>query len=149
MRRSGSSLSRRLRAALLAGAVLSAPAAVRAAGPDTGAVQNPVDRADPSVLQRQLAPEEHRQAPTALPVAPLPTGRPVRTAGLERALLLAGDMPGVALGQPRIVRRNGRNILVVTTAFDRVQGRVVVDNAGSATAGPERARAGVDVNSAL
>ena len=242
------------RSALLAGAALLAPGTARAGD----IVQNPVDRADPSVVQRQLAPEEHRHAPTALPVAPvrsdtpvpegppivagairvdgatmlppaafaaaiepylgrplgpdelralahdvaaaarhagfplatawvpaqglvagvlhvtidegridaveaegpgheqaerrlapLATGRPVRTAELERALLLLGDVPGLSYGQPRIVRRNGRNILVVTTGFDRVQGGVVVDNAGSATAGPERARVSVDVNSAL
>src|SRR4051812_48109234 len=55
-------------------------------------------------------------------LAPLATGRPVRTADLERALLLAGDMPGLTFGRPRIVRRNGRNFLVVGTGFDRVQG---------------------------
>jgi len=243
------------RAALLAGAALLAPEAARAAD----IVQNPVDRADPSVLQRQLAPEERRQAPPpALTVAParseapvpegppivagairvdgatvlppaafaaaiepylgrplgpddlralardvataarhagfplatawvpaqgleagvlhvtidegridaieaqgpghemverrlasLATGRPVRTAELERALLLLADMPGISYGQPRIVRRGGRNILVLATGFDRVQGRAIVDNAGSATAGPERVRLGVDINGAL
>jgi hemolysin activation/secretion protein len=82
-------------------------------------------------------------------LAPLATGRPVRTADLERALLLAGDMPGVSYERPRIVRRNGRNFLVVGTGFDRVQGRLSIDNAGSATSGPVRARAGVDVHSVL
>jgi hemolysin activation/secretion protein len=82
-------------------------------------------------------------------LAPLASGRPIRTAELERALLLAGDMPGVSLGRPRIVRRNGRNILVVQTGFDRVQGRATLDNAGSATAGPVRARLAVDINSIL
>ena len=82
-------------------------------------------------------------------LAPLATGRPVRTAALERALLLAGDIPGVSLGRPRIVRRNGRNFLVVGTGFDRVQGRATLDNAGTPTAGPVRARVAVDVNSVL
>jgi hemolysin activation/secretion protein len=82
-------------------------------------------------------------------LAPLATGRPVRTAELERALLLAGDVPGVSLGRPRIVRRNGRNILTVQIGFDRVQGHATLDNAGSATAGPVRARVSVDINSVL
>ena len=82
-------------------------------------------------------------------LAPLATGRPVRTAELERALLLAGDTPGVSLGRARIVRRDGRNILVVEAGMDRVQGRATIDNAGSATAGPVRARLGVDVNGLL
>jgi hemolysin activation/secretion protein len=82
-------------------------------------------------------------------LAPLATGRPVRAAELERALLLAGDVPGLSFGQPRIVRRNGRNFLVVQTGFDRVQGRAAIDNSGSATAGPVRARVAVDANSVL
>src|SRR6185369_6348857 len=82
-------------------------------------------------------------------LAPLATGRPIRTAELERLLLLVGDVPGLSLGRPRIVRRNGRNVLVVSTGFDRVQGRAVIDNAGSATAGPVRARVAVDANSVL
>ena len=82
-------------------------------------------------------------------LAPLATGRAVRTAELERALLLAADMPGISLGRPRLVRRDGRNVLQLRTAFDRVQGHVTVDNAGSATAGPVRARVGVDVNGVL
>src|SRR5437868_2943685 len=68
------------RAALLAGAALLAPEAARAGD----ILQNPVDRADPSVVQRQLAPEERRQAPpTPLTVAParseaaVPEGPPI------------------------------------------------------------------------
>lgn len=247
---------RRFQPTLLAGAALFVPGA--AGGADI--VQNPVDRADPSVVERQLGAEERRpQAPTTtLPSAPargdaampegppilagairvdgatmlrpadfaaaiepylgrplgpedlralardvagaarhagfalatawipsqelvagilhvtidegridaieaqgpgheqverllasLATGRPVRTAELERALLLAGDIPGLSFGQPRIVRRDGRNLLVVQTGFDRVQGRATIDNSGSATAGPVRARLAVDINSLL
>ena len=82
-------------------------------------------------------------------LASLATGRPVRTEALERALLLAGDMPGVSLGRARIVRRSGRNILVLRTDFNRVQGRATIDNSGSSTSGPVRARLAVDINSAL
>ncbi|MEA3013131.1 MAG: hypothetical protein QOD42_1676 [Sphingomonadales bacterium] len=80
-------------------------------------------------------------------LAPLATGRPLRTAELERQLLLAGDLAGISLGRPRIVRRHGRNILKVRAVLDRVQGRATIDNSGSATIGPVRARLSVDVNS--
>jgi hemolysin activation/secretion protein len=80
-------------------------------------------------------------------LASLATGRPLRTAALERQLLLAGDLAGISVGRPRIVRRNGRNILQVRAGLDRVQGRATIDNSGSATIGPVRARLGVDINS--
>jgi hemolysin activation/secretion protein len=73
-------------------------------------------------------------------------GGPVRTAELERRLLLAGDLPGVRLGKARLERRGGRNILVVAATRDRVEGRASLDNWGSATAGPVRARISMDVN---
>lgn len=91
---------------------------------------------------------EGRGREAALPrLSVLVTGRPIRTAELERALLLAEDAAGVSLGRPRIVRRNGGNVLIVGAAFDRVQGRATLDNSGSATVGPVRARLTVDVNS--
>jgi hemolysin activation/secretion protein len=82
-------------------------------------------------------------------LAPLATGRPLRTAALERQLLLAGDVAGVSIGRPRIVRRNGRNVLQVRAGLDRVQGRATIDNSGSAAIGPVRARLSVDVNSLI
>jgi hemolysin activation/secretion protein len=80
-------------------------------------------------------------------LAPLATGRPLRTAELERQLLLAGDLAGVSIGRPRIVRQHGRNILKVRAGLDRVQGRGTIDNSGSAAVGPVRARLSVDFNS--
>jgi hemolysin activation/secretion protein len=77
----------------------------------------------------------------------LATGRPIRTAELERRLLLAGDMSGVSLGRATIVRRLGRNVLVVDAAIDRVRGWAGVDNSGSGPVGPVRARLAVDFNS--
>jgi len=79
-------------------------------------------------------------------LAPLATGRPLRTAELERRLLIAGDLPGVGIGRPRIVRRLGRNFLVVSTTFDRVRGRASIDNSGTSSVGPVRARLHVDLN---
>jgi hemolysin activation/secretion protein len=75
------------------------------------------------------------------------TGRPLRTAELERRLLLAGDMPGVSLGRAQVVRRDGRTILVVNASIDRVRGWASVDNSGSGPVGPIRARLSVDFNS--
>ncbi|HYI49536.1 MAG TPA: ShlB/FhaC/HecB family hemolysin secretion/activation protein [Allosphingosinicella sp.] len=80
-------------------------------------------------------------------LAPLATGRPLRTAELERRLLLAGDLAGVSVGRPRIERRQGRNILKARAGLDRVQGRATIDNSGSPAVGPVRARLGADFNS--
>lgn len=77
------------------------------------------------------------------------TGRPLRTIELERRLLLAADIPGVSLGRARVVRRDGRNILVVDASIDRVRGWASVDNSGSGPVGPIRARVTADFNSAL
>ena len=75
--------------------------------------------------------------------------RPVRTSELERALLLAGDVPGLWVGEARLVRRAGRNVLTVATRLQRVSGRATLDNWGTDTIGPVRARVGVDFNSLL
>ena len=82
-------------------------------------------------------------------LARLVTGRPVRTADLERQLLLAGDVAGVSTAGARIDRRDGRNILKVTARRDAVTARVGLDNWGSAAIGPVRARIDIDLNSVL
>jgi hemolysin activation/secretion protein len=82
-------------------------------------------------------------------LAPLATGRPLLTAELERQLLLAGDLAGVSVRRPRIVRQRGRNILKVHADLDRVQGRATIDNSGSPAIGPVRARVGADINSVV
>ena len=76
----------------------------------------------------------------------LATGTPVRTDRLERALLVAGDLPGVSLLKTRIERIDGRTVLVVATSHDPEQGRVFLDNWGSGTVGPVRAHLSVDLN---
>ncbi len=80
-------------------------------------------------------------------LADLASGEPVRTSSLERDILLAGDLPGVSLGRPRVERRGGRNILVVNATIDRVRGWASLDNSGSSAIGPVRARLGADFNS--
>jgi hemolysin activation/secretion protein len=79
----------------------------------------------------------------------LVNGRPVRTAELERQLLLAGDVAGVATDGARIDRVNGQNVLRLRARRDRVAVRASLDNWGSSTIGPVRARLDVDVNGAL
>jgi hemolysin activation/secretion protein len=76
-------------------------------------------------------------------------GRPVRTAELERQLLLAGDVPGVRVEKTRLERRAGRNILVVQATRDRIEGRAYADNWGSNVVGPVRARLTIDFNGLL
>jgi hemolysin activation/secretion protein len=80
---------------------------------------------------------------------PLANGRPVRAEALERALLLAGDLPGVELGKARIEQVEGRNLLVLVAGHDRYQARAGADNWGSETVGPVRAHLAVDINGLL
>lgn len=82
-------------------------------------------------------------------LAALADGRPVRSAELERRLLLAGDAPGVTVAGSRIERRDGRNILRVEARRDRIEGRAAIDNWGSGTVGPVRARLDLNLNGVL
>ena len=68
----------------------------------------------------------------------LVTGRPVRRADLERAILLVGDVAGVTVKESRYVRQDGFGILLVTIAQDRVSAYAQVDNRGSKEIGPIR-----------
>lgn len=79
-------------------------------------------------------------------LAPL-VGGPVRTAELERRLLVAGDVAGVSIGQVRLVRSGGRNVLRVPTGFERGRGGASIDNWGTAAVGPVRARLSYELNS--
>lgn len=74
---------------------------------------------------------------------------PVRTAALERALLIAGDTAGVAVGRAQLVRENGRNVLRIDTRRDRIAGQFTLDNWGTGPIGPWKARAVVDFNGVL
>ncbi|SMF75156.1 ShlB/FhaC/HecB family hemolysin secretion/activation protein [Allosphingosinicella indica] len=71
---------------------------------------------------------------------------PVSTRALERRLLVAGDIAGVTVGNARLERQDGRNILKVATDRDRVRGRASLDNWGTAEVGPVRAQANVDLS---
>lgn len=79
-------------------------------------------------------------------LTPIATGRPVRTDELERQIMLARDVAGIWVGQVRLKRVGTRSILHVKTRLERVGARFYVDNWGTSTVGPVRARAYVDVN---
>lgn len=76
-------------------------------------------------------------------------GAATMRATLERALLLAGDLPGIQLRETRLVREGTRSVLLVEAVEDRVRGYASVDNYGSADVGPIRARLSVDFNGLL
>ncbi|HEX8532988.1 MAG TPA: ShlB/FhaC/HecB family hemolysin secretion/activation protein [Allosphingosinicella sp.] len=80
---------------------------------------------------------------------PLARGGAVKTAVLERQLVLAGDVPGIRMGKARLQRRGGRSILMVQAARDRVRGSASIDNWGSSAVGPVRARLTADINGIL
>jgi hemolysin activation/secretion protein len=71
---------------------------------------------------------------------------PVRTAALEHRLLVAGSLAGVIVGRARLVRDGARNVLRIETRRERVTGQLFVDNWGTSSLGPIRARALVNVN---
>jgi len=82
-------------------------------------------------------------------LGPVVGSGPVRTEQLERQLMLAGDAAGLWVGDARLVREGERNVLVVATRYQRVEGRAAIDNWGSSTVGPVRAWAEVDVNGVI
>lgn len=79
----------------------------------------------------------------------LSDGRPVTRRELERALLLAGDLPGVRVAETRYQREGERGVLVVDTVARRIIANVQIDNRGSGSVGPVRMRVRTDVNGVL
>ena len=67
---------------------------------------------------------------------PLATGRPVTTAELERRLLIAGDIDGISLGDTRIERRDGQNILHVEVTHRSFRAQITFDNDSTKPLGP-------------
>jgi hemolysin activation/secretion protein len=67
-------------------------------------------------------------------------GPAVEREALERALLLAGDVPGVEIVSTQLVREQERAILVVETRARRGDGTASLDNYGTSDVGPVRAR---------
>jgi hemolysin activation/secretion protein len=82
-------------------------------------------------------------------LSPLANSRPLRLGTLERRLMLAEDVAGIKMGKARLERRGKRNILVVQAVRDRIQGSASIDNWGSSTVGPVRARLTADMNGLL
>lgn len=74
---------------------------------------------------------------------------PVRREALDRALLLAGDVPGVSIRSTRITREGARPILIVIAERDAASGRIAIDNRSTDELGPIRARLRVDLNQLL
>ena len=76
-------------------------------------------------------------------------GRAPRRQEIERQLMLAGDVPGVSLGDARFVREDGKGILVVAMTFDRHAARAWADNRGDRELGPVRSQVQIDRNGLL
>jgi hemolysin activation/secretion protein len=71
-------------------------------------------------------------------LAPLADGRPVKLVMLERRLLLAGDIDGIRLGRPKLVRSDRGNALIVPVNQDSAMAKVTLDNDGTNPIGPEQ-----------
>jgi hemolysin activation/secretion protein len=76
-------------------------------------------------------------------------GRAVLQETFERQLLLAGDVPGVAIVSTRYVRGADGATLIVDAREDRVSGSVAFDNHGSQDLGPARLRLRLDLTGLL
>lgn len=68
---------------------------------------------------------------------------------VERRLMIAGDLPGVTVGDARYAIEAGRGVLIVRVAYRRVDGSAAIDNRGLDALGPERARLTVNLNGLL
>ncbi len=68
---------------------------------------------------------------------------------VEKAILLAGDVPGISIIRTKYVREGSRGILLVRAKEDRSSGQVKLDNSGTDSTGPLRARLSVDLNGLL
>lgn len=76
----------------------------------------------------------------------LADGRPVTRREVERALLLAGDLPGVDIAGSAYRREGDRGVLVVESRSERIIGNLQIDNRGSSAVGPVRLRMRADAN---
>lgn len=73
-------------------------------------------------------------------------GHAPKQAEVERQLMLAEDLPGIRLGQPRYVREGDDGVLEVPVTRDRIVGRGSIDNRGTRELGFERAQLAADLN---
>jgi Hemolysin activation/secretion protein len=76
----------------------------------------------------------------------LRNGQPVTLAALQRAVLLADDLPGVWIRATRFEREGERRILVVEARREDFAGSVLVATDGTKPVGPVRARIDLDAN---
>lgn len=73
-------------------------------------------------------------------------GRPITLDELQRAVLLADDLPGVWIRNTRVDRDGAGRVLVVDAGRDDVGGRVLIATDGTKPLGPVRARIDFDAN---
>ena len=81
-------------------------------------------------------------------LAPL-KGAPGEKSSVERQLLLVEDLPGISVKNTRYVKEDGRGILIVDVAEDRIEGNLAIDNWGSENYGPIRLRGNAQINRLL
>lgn len=76
----------------------------------------------------------------------LVSGQPVTLAALQRAVLLANDLPGVWINATRFERDGERRVLVVDAGRSDAGGSIMVATDGTKPLGPVRARIAFDAN---
>lgn len=95
--------------------------------------------------------DDAQRAKAGTYLAPVLTAKPLDLASLERALLLANDLPGIAASG--LLRPSpdvpGASELAVSLVRTPIAGDVAIDNRGSKFAGPWIARSDIAANSLL
>lgn len=76
-------------------------------------------------------------------------GKPARQSALERQLLLAGDIPGIEIGDVSFIHDGDKGVLRVTVHHKDVSVNINTDNRGNSALGPMRLSLAYDLNGVL
>jgi hemolysin activation/secretion protein len=87
-----------------------------------------------------------KQSPAVKAIVERLKGHAPTKSEVERQLMLAGDLPGVSIGNVRFERDGVKGILIVPVSLDKVAARAWLDNRGTRALGPFRAQLAVDFN---
>ena len=121
-----------------------ASAAIPAQSVDMGIIQ--VDLNEGDVDEVRISGTRNRRVRSILNRL---VGKGAQRDDVERAILIAGDVPGITIEKTNYVRDSGRGILIVKASENRSGGQVRLDNYGTSSTGPLRARLGLELNGLL
>lgn len=121
-----------------------ASAAIPAQAVDMGIVQ--VDLNEGDVDEVRITGTKNRRVHSILNRL---VGKGAQRSDVERAILIAGDVPGIIIQKTHYVREAGRGVLIITVSENHSSGQARLDNYGTDSTGPLRARLGLELNGLL